>query len=347
MIRVAVVGQMVGRNRGYITTQGEILSDGLSKEGYPIISVSSLPNRYLRVADIIKTLISRRRDIDLQCLQVYSGPSFLIADIASKLGKILGQPVVMVLHGGALPEFMARFPRWACRVLSRADALIAPSAFMSRAMLPYGFHVQIIPNIIQLSHYPYRHRQVIGPRLFWMRKFFPIYNPNLAVRVLAKLKKKFPEASLVMGGQGGELELEVKRLAEKLGVANSMRFCGFLDMAAKVCEGDAAEIFLNTNHIDNMPVSVIEACAMGLPVVATTVGGVPDLLTNEETGLLVPDDDEESMLEAVMRLLNDPALTGRLSSSGRRLAMRSSWEEIFPQWKRVFAEVMDLRVKIS
>lgn len=348
MIRVAVVGQMVGRNRGYITTQGEILSDGLSKEGYPVVSVSSLPNRYLRIVDIIKTLVCRKRDVDLQCLQVYSGPSFFIADIASQLGKIFGQPVVMVLHGGALPEFMARFPRWTCRVLSRADALIAPSAFLARAMVPYGFHVQVIPNVIHLSHYPYRHRQVIGPRLFWMRKFYPIYNPNLAVRVLARLKVKVPEASLVMGGQGGVFELEVRRLAEKLGVANSVSFLGFLDMAAKAREGDSAEIFLNTNHVDNMPVSVVEACAMGLPVVATAVGGVPDLLTTEETGLLVSDNDDQAMAIAVMRLLNDQNLTGRLSSNGRRLAIRSSWEEVFPLWKRVFADVMDRRVvKVS
>ena len=347
MIRVAVVGQMVGRNRGYITTQGEILSDGLSKEGYPVVCVSSLPNRYLRVGDIIKTLVCRKRDIDLQCLQVYSGPSFFIADIASKLGKIFGQPIVMVLHGGALPEFMARFPRWTCRVLNRADALIAPSAFLARAMLPYGLQVQVIPNVIHLSHYPYRHRQVIGPRLFWMRKFNPIYNPNLAIRVLAQLKVKVPEASLVMAGQGGELEMEVKGLAEELGVGNSVRFPGFLDMAAKTREWDSADIFLNTNHVDNMPVSVVEACAMGLPVVATAVGGVPDLLTNEETGLLVPDNDDQAMALSVMRLLNDSTLTGRLSANGRQLAIRSSWVEIFPQWKRVFAEVMDRRAQVS
>lgn len=341
MIRVAVVGQMLGRNGGYVTTQGEILSDGLKKEGYPVVCVSSLHNRYLRVADIIKTLICRKRDIDLQCLQVYSGPSFFIADIASMLGKILRQPVVMVLHGGALPEFMARFPRWTCRVLSRADALIAPSTFLARAVAPYGFQVQVIPNVIHLSRYPYRHRQVISPRLFWMRQFHVIYNPGLAVRVLAQLKLKIPRATLVMGGQGGSLEVEMKKLAERLGVAEAVRFPGFLDMAAKAEEGNSADIFINTNHVDNMPVSVLEACAMGLPVVATAVGGVPDLLTHEETGLLVSDNDDQAMAGAVMRLLNDSCLTGRLSVNGRELATHSSWEKIFPQWERVFAGVME------
>ena len=343
MIRVVVVGQMVGRNPGYVTTQGEVLSDGLREKGYPVISVSALPNRYLRIGDIIKTLIFRKRDIDLQCLQVYSGPGFLIADIASKIGKLFGQPIVMVLHGGALQEFMSRFPRWACRVLKRADALIAPSAFLARAVAPYGLHVQIIPNVINLACYPYRHRQVIRPRLFWMRQFHEIYNPKMAIRVLAQVRGKNPEAELVMAGQGGHLEDETRELAERLGVAVGVHFPGFLDMAAKAKAGDAADIFLNTNHIDNMPVAVVEACAMGLPVVATAVGGVPDLLTNEKTGLLVPDDDADAMAGAVMRLLADSKLTGRLSAQGRKLAAHSSWEEIFPKWEGVFNKVMDSR----
>lgn len=345
MIRIAVVGPMVGRNPGYVTTQGEILSDLLREEGYPVVCVSSSPNRYLRFADIIKTLISQRRQIDIQCLQVFSGPSFVVADVASKLGKMLRKPIVMVLHGGGLPKFLARYPRWTCGVLSRADALIAPSAFLARALVPYKFHVQVIPNVINLSQYSYRHREVIQPRLFWMRSFHPIYNPMMAIRVLAQLKEKAPEASLVMGGQDKGLEFEVKRLAKTVGVNGAVRFAGFLDMTAKVRECHSADIFLNTNHVDNMPVAVVEACAMGLPVVATAVGGVPDLLTHEETVLLVPDNDDQSMVAAIMRLLNNSNLTGRLSANGRKLATRSSWEEVFPQWKRVFAEVMDRRNK--
>jgi len=346
MIRVAVVGQLVGKLPGHVTTQAEILSTLLRKEGFPVISISSLSSRYLRLAEIIKTLITRNGEIDLQCLQVFSGPGFLIADVASMIGKLLGQPIVMVLRGGALPEFIARFPRWVCRVLGRADTLIAPSKFLAREMVPYGFQPQVISNVIDISNYPYRHRQVIGPRLLWMRSFHPVYNPSMAVRVLAQLRSTVPEASLVMCGQDKGLEAEVKRLAKTLGVDGAVRFAGFLNMADKAREGQWADIFLNTNHVDNMPVSVVEACAMGLPVVATTVGGIPDLLTNEETGLLVPDGDEQAMVKAVIRLLEDSSLTKRLSSNGRRLATHSSWEQILPQWKRVFAEVMDRRMKV-
>jgi len=106
-----------------------------------------------------------------------------------------------------------------------------------------------------------------------------------------------------------------------------------------VREGHAADIFINTNRIDNMPVAVVEACAMGLPVVATAVGGVPDLLKDGETGLLVPDDDDKMMAEAIKRLLDDAELAGRLSANGRLLAERSSWEQVRPRWEELFADL--------
>ena len=109
MIRIAFVGPMVGRHKGQVPSQGEILSDIFMDVGNSVICVSSSSNRYLRVADIIKTLILQKGQIDLQCIQVFSGPSFVIADIASKLAKILGHSVVMVLRGGGLPKIYGSF----------------------------------------------------------------------------------------------------------------------------------------------------------------------------------------------------------------------------------------------
>lgn len=111
-------------------------------------------------------------------------------------------------------------------------------------------------------------------------------------------------------------------------------------MEGKILEGNQADIFINTNHIDNTPVAILEACAMGIPVVSTNVGGIPDLLHNGETGLLVPDGDVELMSRAIQRLLKDPELVSKLSRNGRELAMNSSWERVRPQWEKVFLMVL-------
>jgi glycosyltransferase involved in cell wall biosynthesis len=275
--------------------------------------------------------------MDILVMDVFSGTSFVVADVASRLGKWFGKPIIMILRGGALPQFILRHPRWTRQVLSRADAVIAPSEFLARVAADQGLSPRIIPNVIDLSVYPYRHRQEVRPKLFWMRSFHSIYNPSMAVRVMARLRPAMPDASLVMAGQDKGLQATVVQLAERLELDGAVHFPGVLDMAGKTREGDAADIFLITNRIDNMPVTAVEACAMGMPVIATAVGGIPDLLTDGDTGLLVPDDSDEAMVGAIHRLVNEPGLAGRLSANGRRLAERSSWELIRPEWERVFA----------
>jgi L-malate glycosyltransferase len=327
---------MIGRNPGCVTTQGEIVYDLLRASGYPVMAVSAQPNRYHRLLDIVTSLIRWRRRIAVQCLQVYCGPSFVVEDIASQLGRRFGHRIVMHLHGGAVPQFIERFPRWARRVLSRADGFVTPSKFLARALARLGYEAHVIPNVIDLSAYPYRHRERVQPRLLWMRTFHPIYNPLMALKVLQQLRREFPEATLVMAGQDDGLLGPVQQQARELGLAGAVRWPGFLDMKKKLQEGNAADIFINTNHIDNTPVGVIEAGALGLPVVATNVGGIPDLLTNEKTGLLVPDDDATAMAQAVRRLLREPDLATKLSAQGRQLAEDCSWERVRPQWEGLF-----------
>lgn len=334
---------MVGRNAGYITTQGEILTDYLSAAGYEVISVSTATSRYRRLVDIVATVLRHGRGVDVMVLQTYSGPSFVVQDVASVLARLFGHRVVMHLHGGGLPAFVARHPRWARRVFDRADAFVAPSEFLADAVRAQGYPARVIPNIVDLSAYTFRPRPSVRPRLFWMRSYHPIYNPEMALRVLARVRDHYPDATLTMAGRDKGLEPAVRAEAARLGLDGAVRFVGFLDQAGKAREGEAADIFINTTRVDNTPVAVIEACAMGLPVVSTDVGGLRQLLDDGCTGLLVPDDDADAMAAAVVRLVRDPDLAARLSTNGRRLAERSTWGQVHPEWERLFAELLPRR----
>ncbi len=126
-------------------------------------------------------------------------------------------------------------------------------------------------------------------------------------------------------------------------MTGAIDFVGFLDMAGKQVQMARSDIYLNTNRVDNMPVTVLEAGASGLPVVATDVGGIPFLLTHKDTALLVPSEDAEAMPQAIDRLIQRPELAGELSERGRQLAERSAWEAVLPQWEAVFAQVIRSR----
>jgi glycosyltransferase involved in cell wall biosynthesis len=143
-----------------------------------------------------------------------------------------------------------------------------------------------------------------------------------------------------MAGLDKGMQDQVRTFASTHNVSDAVRFPGFLDAAAKNLEGNQADIFLNTSHVDNMPVSVVEACAMGIPVVSTAVGGLPLLLEDGATGLLVPDNDVEAMVNRILRLVSDPALAGKLSMQGRHLAESSSWNLVQSKWERIFAQIL-------
>jgi glycosyltransferase involved in cell wall biosynthesis len=124
-----------------------------------------------------------------------------------------------------------------------------------------------------------------------------------------------------------------------MGLDGAVRFAGFLDSEGKRREFAEHDIFLNTNRVDNAPVSVLEAAAFGLPVVSTNVGGIPHLLRNGDEALLVPEGDAEALASSVRRLLDEPGLAARLSTAGREVAERSSWARVRPLWEELLAGV--------
>jgi glycosyltransferase involved in cell wall biosynthesis len=343
--RLCFVGSMLGRNPGFVTTQGQITADLFNAEGYQVACVSSKLNRAARLAEIAAVLIKNRSRFDLVLLEVYSGLSFVMADVASLLCKWLKLPLIMVLHGGGLPEFIQKHPRWTKRVLRRADALVAPSAFLAEKIGAEGFEISVVPNVIQLDQYPFRERSRIAPRLIWMRSFHPIYNPEMAVEVLADLRKSYPQATLTMAGVDKGLEREIKKMVAEMNLAEAVEFPGFLDTEQKARIFSEADIFLNTNRADNMPVAVVEACACGLPVVATRVGGLPFLISPGENGLLVENESAQEMAEAIKTLLEDGGLAQKISRGGRALAERSAWSAVSRRWEKLFSEVLSQKSK--
>ncbi|MES1166743.1 MAG: glycosyltransferase family 4 protein, partial [Pseudomonadota bacterium] len=275
------------------------------------------------------------------------GDAFRLVEAASSMAALAGLPQIFWLHGGGLVDFTHRHPSRVDRVLNRGSAWVAPSGFLAEPFRRRGFDVRVIPNVIDLAEYPYRHRPRAAPRLLWMRTFHDLYQPKLALRTLALLRETHPQATLTMAGQDKGLLAETRRLAAELGLTPgtnpgsdpAVRFPGLLDAEGKRREFAAADIFLNTNQVDNAPVSVLEAAAFGLPVVSTDVGGIPHLLRHGEEALLVPPGNADALVTSVRRLLDEPGLADRLSTAGRKVAERSAWPQVLPLWSELLASV--------
>ena len=344
--RLGFVGSFLGSHQGFPPDHAELLAERLSQDGYQAFQTSSSKNRLFRLLDIILSLYSWRHQVQLVMINVYSGRAFILADAASLTAKILGFSIIFMLHGGNLPDFFKRYPAWVKRVLKRGDRFVAPSVYLADAFR--ALHkVTVISNMIDLEAYPFHLRSQVRPNLFWMRTFEDIYNPELAIETLSILKRDFPEAQLTMAGRDQGLLEATRVMVRDRGVENNVRFVGFLDLDGKKRELTSHDIFLNTNRVDNMPVSLLEVAACGLPIVSTNVGGIPFLFVNEKSAMLVPNNDADAMAQAVIRLLCEPELACRLSQNGRKIALASGWNSIKSQWDSLIADILDTRRKFT
>ena len=103
---------------------------------------------------------------------------------------------------------------------------------------------------------------------------------------------------------------------------------------------DRADIYLNSSNIDNMPLSILEAFAAGLPVVTTDAGGIPFVVRDRENGLMVPRDDHVAMAASIVRLLREPSLAARLASTARDECLsKYVWPAVRGEWERVYQAV--------
>ncbi len=331
MNRILYIGNNLSKH-GNTTTSIETLGAFLEQEGYTIYYSSPKRNQILRMLDMIFSTIKYSRKIDFVMIDTYSTRNFWFAFIISQLCRVLNIKYINKLHGGNLPNRLVKNPFLCDLIFRNAFKVIAPSAYLIDSFsVRYSGNLIYIPNTIDLSIYPYKERTVTNPKLLWVRSLSPIYNPKMAIRVLHELKKEFPNASLYMVGPDKEnLLQECIDFAKELDV--TVTFTGKLSKEEWIALSKDFNVFINTTHFDNTPVSIIEAMAIGLPVVSTNVGGIPFLLKNEESALLVNDGSVSEMVDAIKKLIDDAPLTLKLIQNSRNIVAEFDWQIVNHKW---------------
>lgn len=334
---ILFLGNMLSRH-GFSPAMTELLALHISND-LKVKVASDKKNPVYRLINMLGSILSNWAQIKLVIIDVYSTSSFWYFLTSAVLLKLFGLPYITILRGGNLPLRLDRNPRL-CKCLFHSAAMnVSPSVYLQEEFLTRGFQVQLIPNFIDLSNYSYLHRTRIEPRLLWVRAFHRIYNPSLAIKVLAQVKKKYPMAILCMVGpdKDGSME-ECKKLILENKLQDEVIFTGKLQKLEWIQRSAQFDIFINTTNFDNMPVSVIEAMALGFPIISTNVGGIPYLIKDGENGLLVEPNDVEGFVRSIEDLIASPAAVSQLSEQARRFAEKFGWEQVKPLWMNVIRQ---------
>lgn len=313
----------------------ETLGPLLEKEGFNVIMSSSINNPILRLLDMIFDTFINFKKVDFVLIDTYSTLNFWYAFIISQCCRLLKIKYIPILHGGNLPNRIKKNPFLSRLLFDNSYINITPSGYLLHHLKEFRIlNVEQIPNTISVSEYNHDLRNSVKPRLLWVRAFASIYNPEMALKVFSKLKKNYPDAELCMVGPYKDMSKEaVQQLIEKNKV--DIKLSGRLSKAEWTQLSKKYDIFINTTHFDNTPVSVIEAMALGLPIVSTNVGGIPFLVKDRETTLLVNDSDVDEMVKSITELIENPELAKKLSVNGRKLAEQFDWNVVKNQWKEI------------
>ena len=290
--------------------------------------------------DMLWLVYRCRKSTDYVLIDTYSTQNFWYAYVAGLLCQKLQLKYIPILHGGELSKRLERSPNHGKKLFGNAYVNIAPSLYMKTVFQQSGFlNVRYIPNSIHLEDYECQERRLLRPRLMWVRAFAEIYDPFSAIKVLELLLPDHPEATLCMvGPKKDDSYEECLRYARRESLP--VKFPGKLSKKKWIELSRDYDIFLNTTTIDNTPVSVIEAMALGLPVISTNVGGLPFLISADIDGILIPPGDPQRMAEAVKNILKDPQRSVERARAARSKVEAFDWKRVKLLWQELLSRTL-------
>jgi glycosyltransferase involved in cell wall biosynthesis len=261
------------------------------------------------------------------------------------------------MHGGDVyvnPEQGYDFPtRWYVRpalrwTLRHAGALTAITEDCRQHALRAGAppdHVRLVFNGTDLRRFSpgdngNRGDLLFGPHMiFACRQLFPRKGIRFLLEAAAELKPQFPDIKIVLAGDGFERP-ELARRAEQLGIASDVTFLGWVPNAELPPYYRAAAVSVIPSLEEGFGIPAAEAMGCEVPVVASDAGGLPEVVENGVTGLVVPRGDSKALAQAIASLLADPQRRHRMGQAGRERALRLfDWDRSAEQFEEIYRDV--------
>jgi glycosyltransferase involved in cell wall biosynthesis len=332
------------------------LGEELQADGFPVDVVGRRPGVDLRCSLRLSWLL-RRRQVDLVHAHQYT--PFFYGLIARLLFR--RPPILFTEHGRTVPDYPRRKRILANGLLlERRDRVVGVGEAVRQALIHNegipGARVGVVYNGIDLilsrasENRRDRARAVMGvpPQDFvviQVARLDRLKDHATALRMLACVRRQRADVRLVLVGDGPE-RAQIEEMTRQLDLKAYVHLLGLRTDVAQLLPG--ADLLLLTSISEGIPLSVIEGMAAGLPIVATRVGGVPELVEDGVTGLLAPAGDAEALAERAVALAGDPELRGRLGKAGRRRALgQFSEARMQEEYRRLYDEMLGVEAVVT
>lgn len=329
MKEILFLGSYLSKNRG-TKGPGEFVAEKLNEEGFECRNISRKNSPIFRAVESILSILFRHYDVAI--VEVYSSRVIYLTWLLSFLIWLRRRRYIAILHGGAIPEKYPSIKRFLDPILQRSARVVTPSKFIRQFFAVANKDIHYLPNPFPIENFPYEKPALMPPRLLWVRAFSPIYQPDLAVRILYELRKIYPDVTLTMVGPDKGVLAAVRKLISKWGLQEAVSIVGPVPNEKLFRYFHSHSVFLNTTAYESFGVAVMEAAACGIPVVSTPAGEIPLLWENGKELLITDNWDANEMADAIKSLLQDSEKAESLRQQARKKAEEFDWEIIKGMW---------------
>jgi glycosyltransferase involved in cell wall biosynthesis len=359
------------RERGYETMlvagsvgQGEQSMAYVAEElGVPVVTIPHLHREISPVRDLLATIrlariIRAERPV---ILHTHTAKAGAVGRVAALLAGRRRPPIIVhTFHGHVLRGYFGRFWTGFFRLLERllariTDVLVAVSPEVRDELVSFGVAPASKFRVIRLGIELDQRlspdgaaraetRRVMGIRgervvVGWIGRMTAVKRTDVVLRAFRRLRQEGVDAVLCMVGDGPDRR-SVEDLAGELGIMRDCLFPGYREDVGPFFA--AFDVFVLPSGNEGTPVTAIEALASGCPVVATRVGGVPDVVTDGEDGFLVEPGDVDALAARLAQLASDPGLRATMGGAGReRMRGRYAVDRLIDDIDRLYRDLLE------
>ena len=289
---------------------------------------------------MVGVLLLNMRSARIILIDTYSGWAFYYTLILAILSRLFSIPYVPILRGGNLPYRLKKSPYLSKMIFSHSKMNTTPSVYLQARFQKEGYSVDYIPNFIELEKYPFIARKNCSPKLLWVRAFHKIYNPEMAIKVLAELSKKYSEVELCMVGPEKDGSMQsCRRLADELRVLSKTTFTGLLPKEEWIELSKSYDIFINTTNVESFGLAVMEASACGLVIVTTNAGELKSLYKHRKNAMVVNTEEVDGMVDEINEVIINIELAKLLSINARKNAEQFDWTAVRNSWEEIINKI--------
>jgi len=303
---------------------------------FPLASVS-----YMVKSLMVFFLVKRKVKVNVIHAHTAGLQIMFSAYLMSVLGKI---PFLITAHGSDVRIFKkVRIVKLLQSfLLKKASYVTCVSKEMKQILTgEYGLEddkISIVPNGYDNNLvFKRKERRFQGRenKIVFVGRLDSAKDPSTLIQAFKRISTRHADVKLLIIGDG-PLRKGLETLSKELDIANRVFFCGQVSHENAMAIMAECDIYVLTSIDEGLPTSLIEAMALGKPIIATNVGGVPEIVKDGINGLLVPPKSPERVAQAVERLLNEPRLAKRLATSAVESIQDHSWRSIVTKYEQIY-----------